>query len=51
MPKRIKFVEERIASRFIAHLARLCSQCWPIDAKENKVRRGKDCESFYSLWH
>ena len=27
MPKRIKFVEERIASRFIAHLARLCSQC------------------------
>ena len=27
MPKRIKFVEERIASRFIVHLARLCSQC------------------------
>ena len=27
MPKRIKFVGERIASRFIAPLARLCSQC------------------------
>ena len=27
MPKRIKFVEERIASRFIVHSVRLCSQC------------------------